>query len=85
MLGDTFDDNSTLKADKGNTICILDKADYICRGEEMLSDPNVYECLKKNPLRSEQKTFNKELENIFKKCQLHCLIGSKLTCLHCLL
>ena len=60
-----------LKADKGNKVCVLDKKDYIKNGEEMLSDTNVYEQLNKNPIRTEQKSFNKRLDSICDKCQLN--------------
>ena len=55
------------KSDKGNSIVILNKADYILYGEDMLSDTSVYQRLKKNPLKTEQTSFNTRLDDIFKK------------------
>ena len=59
-----------MKADKGARIVLLDKETYITSGEEMLADTNVYERLNKNPLRSEQQSFNKELTRIFKRMKV---------------
>ena len=59
-----------MKADKGARIVLLDKETYITSGEEMLADTNVYERLNKNPLRSEQQSFNRELTCIFKRMKV---------------
>ena len=54
-----------LKADKGSTTTIFDKASYLRSGEQMLADANVYEPLKKNPLATEQSRVNIRLREIF--------------------
>ena len=59
-----------LKSDKGNSTVIIDKAEYVRAGEDMLADTNVYNRLNKNPMEGEQKAFNKKLKNIFKSMSL---------------
>ena len=56
-----------LKADKGNQIVLLDKLTYLSQGERMLSDKNIYELLRKNPIQDEQALYNKEVSRIFAK------------------
>ena len=54
-----------LKADKGNMVVIMDKANYLSAAHEMLSDTNVYDRLRKNPIVTEQSNYNKEVKRIF--------------------
>merc|ERR1712121_272545 len=57
-------------ADKGNQVVVLDKDFYIAKGEEMLSDKNVYKKLRSNPLKSEQTRFNNNIDSIYKSMGL---------------
>ena len=43
----------TLPADKGNQVIVLDRHTYLSEGEKMLSDANVYQKLRKNPINDE--------------------------------
>ena len=54
-----------LPADKGNQVVILDRSTYLSKGEEMLSDTNVYERLRKNPIQDEKAAYNKAIKEIF--------------------
>ena len=53
-----------LKADKGNKVVVMDKSHYLSKAFEMLADTNVYEKLRKNPIESEQASYNNEVNRI---------------------
>lgn len=52
------------KADKGNTIVILDKVDYVGKVNDLLSDENTYTILRSNPLKTWQRTYNGRLREL---------------------
>ena len=54
-----------LKADKGNRVVVMDKSHYLSEAFEMLADTNVYELLRKNPIESEQASYNNEVRRIY--------------------
>ena len=54
------------KADKSNTIVILNKNDYTQKVFDLLSDTSTYECLGKNPLEKVNSDFNKKLKGILR-------------------
>ena len=54
-----------LKADKGNRVVVMDKSHYLSKAFEMLADTNVYELLRKNPIESEQASYNNEVRRIY--------------------
>ena len=54
------------KADKSNSIVILDKDDYISRMSTLLEDNVTYKKLNKNPLSDVIKNFNKAIKTILK-------------------
>ena len=54
------------KADKSNSIVILDKVDYISKMHTLLDDDVTYRKLTKNPLDDVIKTFNSGLKRILK-------------------
>ena len=53
---------SITKADKSNSLVILDKPNYIEKMQVLLNDTSTYKKLSKNPLDSVIKTFNKEMK-----------------------
>ena len=55
-----------LKADKGSKVVVMDKDEYLSEGELMLSNINVYEHLRKNPISVESTAYNTELKDIYK-------------------
>ena len=55
------------KADKANSIVIMDKEDYISRMHALLDDNVTYRKLTKNPLDDVIKTFNSGLKRILKE------------------
>lgn len=52
------------KADKGNKVVILDKDEYIRKMNELLEDDRVYEKLRSDPLKDDQRNFNRSLKEI---------------------
>ena len=53
------------KADKANTIVLLNKSDYIDKMDTLLNDPNTYEKLISNPLENVNAYYNKQVREIF--------------------
>ena len=54
------------KADKSNSVVILDKSQYLEKMNEILADENTYISLNKNPLENVIKEFNAKLKSILK-------------------
>ena len=54
------------KADKSNSVVILDKRDYETKMENLLSDNVTYEKLRSSPLRRLASQFNKRVRELFK-------------------
>ena len=54
------------RADKSNTLVIMDKCNYIEKMEGILSDRTTYTLLRKNPLDDIIKTFNNALDKVLK-------------------
>ena len=64
------------RADKSNSIVILDKADYISRMQALLDDDMTYKKLTKNPLDQVIKIFNSTVKKILKdKKELICQLS----------
>ena len=56
------------KADKGNTIVILDRLDYNRKALLLLDDVATYEKLRSNPYLNATESFRKNLKRIASKC-----------------
>jgi hypothetical protein len=54
-----------LEADKSKTFVILNTEDYILKMNQLLSDNDIYEKLKSNPLERVNATYNKRIREIF--------------------
>ena len=54
------------KADKGNSIIILDKTDYITKAQEILT-LNQFKPLKNSPLKEKEASMNKYLHKLYKE------------------
>lgn len=54
------------KSDKGGKVVVLNKADYLDKASDLLSDEATYEKLTKNPLNNASTEFNKKVRNIAK-------------------
>lgn len=52
------------KADKGNKIVILNREEYIEKMDLLLGNRDIYKPLRSDPLKADQRFFNKELNNI---------------------
>ena len=57
------------KADKGGKAVILDKSAYVDKMNLLLNDQETYEELHRDPLKTRQRDFNKQLKNILKDHQ----------------
>ena len=55
-----------MKADKANSIIVLDKTEYVSKMEDLLNDPTTYRKLRSNPQDEVIKTFNSGLRKILK-------------------
>ena len=55
-------------SDKGNSVVVLDKEDYLRKANLLLSDSNTYSPLRSNPLERIQKTFNSTLRRLSDLC-----------------
>ena len=54
------------KADKGNTVVVLNTVDYEHKLNELISDNLTYEICNNNPLKIWQQSYNRNLKNYFK-------------------
>ena len=52
------------KADKANSFVILDKIDYAEKIDNLLTDPDTYVCVPRNPLDKFNRDFNKSLRTL---------------------
>jgi hypothetical protein len=57
---------TVMRADKGNTTVIMDKQDYIRKGEEMLKEEDTYEELSEDPTSKVERKVNKAIEKNIK-------------------
>nr|XP_053627747.1 uncharacterized protein LOC128685277 [Cherax quadricarinatus] len=57
-----------LSSDKGNSVVILDREDYLRKADVLLSDSRTYTPLVSNPLDRIKRTFNKKLRTLYDLC-----------------
>ena len=67
-----------MKADKGNCFVVLDKCDYDCKMDSLLSDPKTYEIVAKSPFKKIERELNKRLLTLKKQHKINDSIYRKL-------